>query len=816
MNVPRPLGRMFVLVLLLLAGLPGGAWAQQVAVVVRDGALPAGGAGLVEVGWTGLGAVELSAAGGKVDPRPGASAGRTWFLVPAAASGDTPVTLRAGGRSFSVALPTAAPPPARVGAPPVAEAAVGEPVTLRFTAPAEVPAGAFVVRSSEGRVESVTREGAELVVAVRPGPERNARVLAVAVGDQERPASPLAVGLVRLRARQTGTLDIGAGARATVRVGRRTYGPFAAGADGAAKVAFDVYPGETAAEIVATDELGNNQRISTPLSSSTAPVLVGVEGAAPDGESGRLALVALGPGGEPWAGAAPDCVSSPGALAPVGRVGAELRYAAPRAEGEPDLRFDCALGLASGRWRVPLGAGRPAHLELSVYPPTLSSDLPLANVQATLRDRQGERLDAGAVELRAARGRLQVSTVDGVRRGEYDGADAVEAGGDRLEARWSAPVGEGEVAELLVRAAASAGELRFGVRALDARGRPLPGAAVRARLGTEELAGQTGGDGWWRAGGPAPGVPVALTVEAGALRSGRVLLGDEAEALPGPGEPELAAAVELPIRAGVVRRIQLDVTPRPVRVGPGESALVSVVLLDTAGNPVKGELPTLGVDEGELGPPVARPDGTVESTWTPPLRTEARHATLSATVGDRQVATEVELLPRETLGAVGLSGGWITSFSYVHSPYLGLDATTRVPGLPGVYALRVSAGLYGVAADVEDDATGEPVSVRARFAPVEVGPELRFWSGRRVFDGGVGLVAVPYTLAVDYAGVPGVEALSLTPPGFVVHAGAGLRVGAAELHGEARYLFVPIPDSVVDFAGVSGGLVVAGGLRFLY
>jgi len=782
---------------------PGEPGRVELVLVGGDGPVPAQG-GVVSAEGATLGPVDTAGA-------------RTQLTLTPAGAGPVRVRLDLGGSTQTVTLPVGPAPGELLGAPePVVGAVGADRIELRFPLAMPVDPTELVARVSEGRVLEVRVVERQAVVAVQPGPDRTARQLGVALADLTDPGTAPAFAAVPLRARQSASVDVGAGGTVTVRVGRRAYGPFTAGADGKAELSFEVWPGEASAELLATDDLGNSRKLTTPLPTVTTPTLVGIEVPVPGAPLPELWLGTWTPAGLPWPGADPTCRSGAG-----GREAPRLvrpgvyRYRAPPVAGAFDVRVECAVEASAGTWRLPTSSGRPARLDLRVYPEALSADFPFAQVQATLTDASGERLPADRVELRARYGVLTSVPADGAVRADLDATAATAAGGDRVEASWRAPPGVGAPWALDLSAASAEGLVDVRVRVRDRRGDPLLSVPVRIDVGPTALNLRTDAAGWARARVDAVGV-LRVRAAAGRVEREQIVLPGEAVNLPDPERPDLWAAVELPVRAGQVRQMFIDVRPRPLRTGTGETATVEVRMLDAGGIPVRDEAVVITAASGTVAQARPRADGTFEAVYTPPPGSRSGTVAIRAESGGGSVATELELVPRPVRGSVGFSAGWITNFGAVDTPTGEVVTQTRLPLLPEVLHLRVGVGTYRFSSDVPDQVTGGTVRVRAQFVPVEIGLGAGQRVGRRVLDTGASLVLLPYGLTTEFNGEPGVAGTFLGPPGVLLHGGAGLRFGTSELYGEVRYLLAAARGGSVSFEGSVGGGSLVAGYRVVY
>jgi hypothetical protein len=738
------------------------------------------------------------------------------------------LAVRVGGEPPVIrGFPLAAPPTPGFRAPPDVEAVVGEErIEVRFPR-AKPPVGgpdALLARTSEGRVLEVRAEPDAVVVVVEPGPERVARVLAVALLDRDDPQARPGFALVRLRARPQLSITAEPGSVVNVRVGKRSFGPYIADTTGLAAVVFEVGPGESAYEITVADDLGNTQRSQGPLPTSTRPVLVGVEAPSVDGGA-QVWLGAFTPTGTPWVGAGPLCGTGA-----AGRSEAEgsgwgrgvYRASVAGAAGGPmlfDPRVDCGLGEASVSLRVPAGAEQPERIELRVYPEALSADFPIAQVQAALLDRRGERLDPERLALTAARGALELARVDGALRGEYRGGqDAVTAGGDVLTAAWTHPAVQGVAWSLELHAGSEGAGARALVRARDRSDRPIGGVPVQLRLGDQTVASVTDARGWatarWEV---APSVATPLRVEAlaGVVRETYWIPG-EAAVLPDPAAPDLTASLELPVQAGRIRQVYLDVSPRPLFTGGGATATVTVRMLDAAGTPVRGESVTLEATQGQVAEVAAQPDGSIRATYTPPGGTSDQVVQIRATTSAGTVATDLQLTPRPVDGDVGLSVGWISNFNLISAPTLSLFAFRRIPGVPRWIGARLGVTTYTFDTTVADAFAEEEIRIRGTLVPFDLGVQVQERWGRRSLHAGIAAVVAPYALTADFGDERGLSGVAMARPGLAVQAGGGYRLGNSEIFAEARFLVFSAGTSQVSFDGSLGGLSLTGGYRLLY
>ena len=110
-----------------------------------------------------------------------------------------------------------------------------------------------------------------------------------------------------------------------------------------------------------------------------------------------------------------------------------------------------------------------------------------------------------------------------------------------------------------------------------------------------------------------------------------------------------------------MRAVFLSTEPRTVQAIPGETARVTVRLVDAEGVPVVDEDIDLVASEGVVTRPRRKADGSYEATWAPPptlaygtvrITATSRKGTFAAT------STELELVPRVVRRSPGVTAGW--------------------------------------------------------------------------------------------------------------------------------------------------------------
>lgn len=742
------------------------------------------------------------------------------WVVPGGVSEEV-FTVSVGRRApVEVLLPVDAFVPSALHAPPVTEAAAGvERLELVFDAPSPPDPEQVVVRASEGELLGVVASPRGLVVQVAPDARRDARVLHVGVWDRRAPDRLPAFASVRLRERKSGTVDVEPRSAVVVKLGGRSYGPFVADDAGHAEIAFDVLPGEQTYEVVATDVAGNSSRVSNPLGGNLArPVVVLLES---EEEHRASVLVAAWTGaGNPWAGAVPTCRAATGErkeATPLDRGLWRFDVAEPRNVALFDLRVECAVGEVALPVRVPLGADLPASIKLSAFPDALDADLPIAQVQALLLDRRGDRLPVDGLELSARHGWLALDrgTPDALRA-DYQGADAVAAGGDEIVATWSPPGTRGSPWNLHLEARREAGRIRVRVLAHDRRGQVVQRAPVSVDLrdGGAVLATATGetddrGELELHLQGIAS-LPV-LTARSGGAAAATAILGQSDPELP---SGELGASLALPMRAGRVRRVALE-APAQIFVGDDSDAELRVRLFDQGDNLVADEGLVVESDYGEVVGLKAEPDGSWRARLSVPRRLVDRDIHVTATAGGASRSAVVRVQPRPVRGGLAVGGGYVTNFGVVSSPMATMRLDARMPFLPQLN-LRLGFSGYWIRSSYTDEISGKAVNVDANLFPIELGAmAVQRWTTVSL-GGGVAALFVPYGMKATYAGETVVDAPGLTSPGIQVTGEAAWRFQMSELYIDLRGMIHPGPTGVVTVEGNPVNLAAGAGFRVLY
>ena len=736
------------------------------------------------------------------------------------------------------------------------EAVAGRGLALRIpVSGTDLPAPSELqVSVGEGEIQGVSLQDGQLILSWVPGPDPLPRVVPVLVRDGCQPRRPPAWTVVRLTGRPRIPIETDPGARVRLEVGGRTYGPVTAGVDGVAEISPEVMPGETLAEVVASDELGNERRSRISLAGAPAVALQALaEGPlVPGRPPPDLHVLALRGDGHPWVGAAPSCrtaVSAPLSLV-VDGPGLWRASLPAGAESLFDLRVECTLaGQGHAALRVPVDPSVPTALRLRVWPPELDGDLPMAQVQSWLEGPLGERLPAQGITLSAERGALQLEPGNPATVvASYDGTAAVSAGRDRIEARWTPPPGEGGAWGLELALAGppvSGSGLPVQVQALDRLGRPLAGVEVevevdrgegdrgegdrgegnrgegnRGEAGHTSVGGITGPDGQVQLSLPVARAegPWIVEARAGSVERRHLLfLTEQAQpgALAGAG---LLTVQELALRTGDVRRISIEARPASIEAGGAETTRIVVGLQDQSGNAVTDVPLQLGASEGEVGRPHLTEDGTFVADYTPPARLPYGNVELSVSgpEGEWSAHTRLELRPRQLRRAPGLAVGWLVGPKGIQSPWGDLELDTRLPLLPAALLGRVQVGVYGARAQVTDSLTGSPVAIDMVTVPLSLSLLGRLERGRWAGWLGGGAAVAPYNLVATFGDSVATRGWGLSRLGGEAVVGGGFRVRGTEIQLQAAWVGLSLPPSDVGFEGAVGGARLSLGWKLLY
>ncbi len=677
------------------------------------------------------------------------------------------------------------------------------------------------VQVPEGQVVEVLAAAEGLEVLWQPLPDREARAVAIGLRDQRRPGAPPIWVTARLRAKVPVSVTTEPGTRLTVQVSGRTYGPVVADSDGRAATTVDLWPGETRAEATLEDDLGNSQRTPIVLPGSSEPSLsVLVAGVlAPGSPPPPLHLRAIDARGRSWSGGQPECRATGVGELPVSAVSSGTWRATlpPRlVDLVQDLRVDCGLPgtSASTTMRIPVGGGVPRRVVLRVYPEVLTSDFPVAQVQAHVEDLTGDRVSPDRLSLLAEHGQL-TPTADGRPLVAADFTASPDHRQDVIRALWYHPPGTGSAWDLKI---ARGPDGRLIVRAIDRLGRPIPEVSVALRVNTETHEALTDARGWAVFTGIATGGQ--RTVEARTTDVVRRVLETTWAPLPirDPAGPDLVAEQPIAVEVGRVREVYISADPSLLYTGSGDTAQVTVRLLDREGSPVVDEEVVVQADRGVVSALEVLPDGSLEATYSPPTGLSRGPVELVAQGpgGAFAAATSLTLQPRPMDRSLSAVSGVLAGPGPRVSPFVGVDFETRFPFVARGLLIRASAAGWVARTTVEDSDREADVELHMELVSLSVAVFGRWERDLWTLWAGGGAQVVPYHVEIRYAEVAPVAGFGLHQPGLVAFVGGGRRFRAGEVFAELRGLGVSAYTEDFGYEGQLGGVALLAGYRLIF
>jgi len=714
-------------------------------------------------------------------------------------------------------------PEAVIAAPSGVDGLVGAPIDFAVTAAdgALLEANDLRVEVADGSTTSSCLPEVGCTITWTPGGEPYPRAVPIFIHDKRHPIHRPLVVVGSLSARPAIPVQTEVGAKVTLMIGDREYGPETAGPDGRVRFSVTVHPGETEAVAELEDRLGNRQK-STILLGASKGFTLGLthQGSIIQGGLPPVALVAVvSPRGRLVSDSPPECTglvqSAPFA------VGDGLWGGHVASPGGVDQRVACRFrGSAESSVVVRVERSRATRLVVQSYPTQLSADLPLAEVQAYLLNGVGERLPVSGLHVEAEIGMVRL---DGARgepliRGRYDGTKATMSGQDLVTASWRRPKGTGGIWDLAIRVAApgDGSQVLIDARAVDQGGRPVEGVAVDISIGSNRKTVQTGPGGWATATHPwTPGAgAVAVSVSAdGLTRRSIVLRGDPAGAA--VGRPDLVTELLIPIRAGRVHGLVLNTQPR-VLTNDGMVGQIEVYLEDKLGNLITGPDVEISATAGVVGEAQLRGTGKFVATYAPPIGMAPGPVRLTATTKDGlfSASTDVEVVHRQLDWSLGANAGVMSGARGLLAVKTSLVGEARTP-FSGLYG-RADLMYYRLRAESVDPVTRDLVSVHMDVGALSVGGVARGDFRRMPVWAGGGLLIAPYRINASAGEQTSSEGWGWLTPGAMVVAGIGTRVWGGELYGELQYLFLSGPGRTYGWNGAIGGVVGAIGFKVLY
>lgn len=790
--------------------------------VTADGALLAGAEPTLRA-ETGL----VRAARGEAAP------GRWVFLYQALNEHDT-LTVQIGAdtvRRWEVHPKPAAPPALALAGDTLGSATRRRPYTFSVTGPALLDPDELRVTVPEGTAE-VVADGGSVAVQWKAGGLSYPRAVPIAVRSLDLPGPP-AWHVLSLQAGLTLPIETSPSSEVTVTVGRRRYGPFYADDEGYTVPALDVRPGETSAEVLVVDPLGNHQRSTVALGGSILPILAAeVEGTLhPDLPPPVVHLLGLQPSGRPWRrGADLSCTDSRGnTLEATFDGGGRWRVPVPLpvAPIAPE-RVDCVLaGQASAAATVPLGELPPTSLMLRVDPPVLNADSPEATIRAYVEDLRGQRGSIEQLSVSAAHGALQIAPAGSYISGLYNGREAIPYQEAVLTATWSRPTSTRTPWQLVLSATAGTDAVVLSGRVLDRNGDAVEGQEVSFRVQDVERSAESDARGWATVTFPAlAGAAARVVVTSASLERQALLL--PGQSLGGsPALPDLQVIKRVPVRAGNVRGIFVTTEPRIIAANSGV-ARVEVRPVDRDNNPVLDEEIILRASQGQLSMIEPEPDGSYFATYTPPAGIDQATVEITATTADGGYAatTDLTILPRVFEQMLSISGGTLwNSRAAALGGWISARYSRQLPQTfssgEAVFSTWWHIDLGGYQVHIEEDipSLGSSLDLRVLINTGGLGGSIRRQQRRRSAWAGATLSPSVFWQQARLDGIEvsrGWGASTSPIGGLQLFAGAGWQLGGGEWQLQLRAFTKAHATSTVGWEGQVGGVALTAGYNFLF
>jgi hypothetical protein len=725
-------------------------------------------------------------------------------------------------RQVQLRFPVARSPGLSFEAPRRVDGIAGQkqPILIQLRSDVELAPESVDVWSSEGVIQSIEKEKGGLVISLLPSEARQPHMGLIGIRDLTRPNLPPAWVPVRLRARPPVSVRTEPGTALTLKMGSRTYGPYRAGPDGSVSAKVDVYPGEQTATAFLSDSFGNTQKTIITVASAPVPVLgLFVEGTlSAGGTPPRIYLKGMtGPGGA-WTGPGPQCTAAGGDALSIAKVGASAWVALlseSATQASFDLRVDCQLATHQQSVQVPVQRGLPHRVVLQVYPQVLSSDFPVAQVQAFLEDAAGERIGAEGIVLSADQGTLQSDESKGGRvRANYRGSSA--QGADTIWARFDQAQGSGGVYSIQTGWRFSGDWVEISARVLNRQGRPLAERALELSLGEQQFSALSNEHGWVKGRFRSSVTPEILRVQTGLLHSSHLVTGTGSHWLD-PGKPDFEDSQDLVFQAGRISQVFISVEPTILFGEPGAFADVHVRLLDRGGRTVPGEKIVVRVDKGVVDSPRPLADGSFVARVYPPQGMVTGEIVLSAEggAGHFTASTTLAIEPRPQRIGIGVGAGYIQGLRGVSGPVLFADLESQLRVLDGFFQIRGGFMNWRDRAIVLDPARNQEVEVQLDNFALALHVIARRESGARSNWIGLGGTVAPFRQSVRFEGQPLIGGWGIHRPGIVFTAGAAIRALSGELSGELRWIGMNGQTGNFGYEGSVGGMAILLGYRVI-
>ena len=705
---------------------------------------------------------------------------------------------------------------------------VGEPFTERFSTAVDAGtsrAESLSIPTSESCGDNKSYGSSEGVwssteeeLSWSSDTNRHPRLALVGVANHDASCTEVNWTPIRLASLVPVTVSTEPGTTMVVVIGGRSYGPVVADAEGTASVNIRVRPGEVSATASLMDPLGNSQETTIPTGGRPVPAMAILEtgelrvGEAPP----ELHIAAISGRGRPYSGGStPRCLGGNGHELPLREVSQGIwRSTLPVSalEGGFDYRVDCQLDTVHAAHRIPVVRGQPSRIRLRVYPTELSADFPVAEIEASLLDAYGDRILASGLHLSTSHGEIVEEPHSEVLRGDFVGEIGVQ--NDSIIAGWRMPAKPGPLVDIHMGARRVDLLVEVVVRALSSGSTVLAGETLMVTIGDQANEVITDSSGW----GTTTFQDVSGTF---VIRSSGGTIYRELIAVPSndiwldSSEPDLLSETELTIRNGNIRTIGISANPTVLHGGTGETAQITLRLLDRAGNVLSGNELELEATSGSIEIVGQNGSGEYIATYIPDREMLLGEVDITASTEGFSTSFGIRIVPRPQNSTLAVGVGWMFAGDPATGRVLALDFDQRLELLGGATIFRASYLNWTVNSDLFD-------SVRDRNLGVEVQVHqlsanlllLRESSLVSTWFGG-GLTLAPYRQRLEFEGEVAITGWGISQIGVAGVAGVGKRAYGGQIYLEGRWAGLRDGGGSVGYGGSIGGVAALAGFRLI-
>lgn len=647
---------------------------------------------------------------------------------------------------------------------------------------------------------------------------RHPRLALVGIASEDAQCREVVWTPVRLAASVPVTVSTEPGTTMTVVIGGRTYGPVVADDGGTASVNIRVRPGELSATASLMDPLGNSQETTIPTGGQPIPALAILAtgelrvGDAPP----ELHIAAVSGRGSPYSGRAiPRCLGGNGYELPLRELSRGIwRASLPESayEGGFDFRVDCQLESVHATHRIPVVRGEPNRIRLRVYPTELSTDFPVAEIEASMLDAYGDRIEATGLYLDTNHGEIEVDSRSEVLRGDFVGDVSFQD--DLILAGWIMPEVQGPVVDLKLGAQATDVGQEVVVRALSSSTSVLAGASIILSIGDQTREVVTDARGWAASTFDGVTAPYILRASGGDIFSERIIPRSSDTWLDSSA-PDLMAETELFIRDGSIRTIGVSATPSVLYGGSSQSAQIEIRLLDRAGNLLHGKELELSASSGEIEVLGQSESGEYVARFEPDINMLLGEVDITAAAEGFSTTFGVRVIPRPQTHTLAAGIGWMYGVDASAGRTLSLDYDRRLELLGGAVLARasylnwvVTSQLYDSVRERDLDVAMEVHALSAQMMLFRENDLVSTWLG-------VGITSAPYLQRLAFEGEVPISAWGVSQLGTMGTAGVGRRLYGGQLFGEARWVGLRDGGGSVGYGGLIGGVAALAGFRLI-